>query len=204
MQQPGGRAGYPAFAGSVSSRGVPTIFSFWNIAGPFSPLVRPAGDTGQARGKRGSRLYKTQMGVVFVLGGLSCHLPGRRPERENVSGATVTLCVLFLYRRDPGGTRPYLWVGEPELVLSELESLKNVPLCLFYGDLRKISDDREGRKISEVSSEADSEASCYVIGRLLDKVVWSESGTHACTAPAANCCERRSSVQAISTALCPR
>jgi hypothetical protein len=141
MQQPEGRAGYPAFAGSVSSRGVPTIFSFWNVAGPFSPLVRLAGDTGQARGKRGSRLYKTQMGVVFVLGGLTCHLPGRRPERENVSGATVTLCVLFLYRRDPGGTRPYLWVGEPELVLSELESLKNVPLCLFYGDLRKISDE---------------------------------------------------------------
>lgn len=31
----------------------------------------------------------------------------------------------------------YLWVGEPDLALSELESLKDVPLCLFYGDLRK-------------------------------------------------------------------
>jgi hypothetical protein len=31
----------------------------------------------------------------------------------------------------------YLWVGEPELAISELESLKNAPMCLFYGDLRK-------------------------------------------------------------------
>ena len=113
----------------------------------------------------------------------------------------------------------YLWVGVPDLALSELEALKDVPLCLFYGDLRKDPtwDRLQGNPrferllmglgpITPVNTPVRRNR--FQIARLLyctllDQVMWSEYRMHARALPAANCCHRRSSVQAISTALCP-